>query len=223
MNLQRLSPHQISVDLPLERARETVWRSFARANFQDVVIDREKNIVAASSGANWKSNGETLVAHFSEAPGATVVEVRAKTHFTGKWDFGRAKRRSKKLTDGLQAEFSRAPEGVSSLETPQMMGALAPIAAPTGGSSFVLGAPIYGVAMPAKRGRFVMTYAVLGLVLVHILSPVSWFYANRTLKDYGEFDPGDKKLVKSARIVSIIGTVLLLAIWGFQLYAISAR
>lgn len=217
--MQRLAPDQISTSLPLEAAREATWRVLAQMGLSDVLIDRDKNLVTGSSGATWKSNGETVTAHFREEAGGTLITVKAQTHFGGKLDFGKLKRRNKKIADAIEGALTTAPATLA----PQPQSALAsvaPIAAPSGESSYVLGAPLYGTAMPAKRGNLIMIYAVLGLVLVHILSPVAWIYAHKTLKDYGDLDPGDKKQVKIGRIIGIVGTVVLLAIWGAQLFLI---
>ncbi len=221
MNLQRLAPNQISTPLSLEAARESVWRGFAQSGLLNVLIDREKNLVAGSTNAGWKTNGETITAYFTEDAGSTVIEVKAKSHFGAKLDFGRLKRLAKKITDAVEAALSVAP-GPLAPTMPTAFVAVAPIAAPTGESSYIMGAPVYGTVMPAKRGQFIMIYAVLGLLLIHILSPVSWIFANKALKEYGDTDPGDKKLVKTARVVGIVGTVILIGIWGLQLSALGS-
>lgn len=224
MSHQRLAPNQISTTLPLEAAREATWRAFAQSGLSDVLIDRDKNIVAGSSGATWKSNGETLIAHFSELAGNTLIEVKAQSHFGGKLDGRRLKKRATKITDTIESVLSAGYNAVSSAPlsppAPRGFAGVAPIAAPTGENSYALGAPVYGQAMPAKRGNVIMVYAILGLLLIHILSPAAWIYANKTLKDYGELDPGDKKQVKLGRIIGIVGTVVLIFIWGARFSAI---
>ncbi len=214
---QRLAPQQISTALPLEAAREATWRALAQLGLSDVLIDRDKNVVAGAKNAGLHSNGETVSAAFSESAGATLIDVRVQPHLGGSHFFGSLKRRTKKMTDAIEvalvnSDVSSAPPNQSAF------GGVLPIAAPTGESSYALGAPVYGTVMPAKRGGLIMIYAVAGLVFLHILSPFAWFYAHKTLKDYGDLDPGDKKQVKLGRTLGIVGTVILVGIWGAQLF-----
>jgi hypothetical protein len=212
MTIERLAPNQIATDLSLHLARECCWRALVNAGFIDVVIDVDKNVVAGSKGAGWRSNGEILEAKFEDHPLGCKVEVKVKSSLPGTLDFGRFKRRTKKVTDQVET-FLKAPQ-VEFEKAPLAPRVVAPIAAPDGGSSFVTSAPIYGAVLPAKRGNVILIYAVLGLCLIHIFSPFAWYYAHATLKDYGAIDPGDKKQVKLGRTLGIIGTIILIVLWA---------
>jgi hypothetical protein len=211
MTIERLAPNQIGTDLSLHLARESCWRALINAGFIDVVIDVDKNVVAGSKGAGWRSNGEILEAKFEDHPLGCMVEVKVKSSLPSTLDFGRFKRRTRNITDQVET-FFKAPQ-VELEKSPLAPRVVAPIAAPDGSSSFVMSAPVYGPAMPAKRGSVILIYAVLGLFLVHIFSPFAWYYAHSALKEYGDIDPGDKKQVKLGRTLGIIGTVILIGLW----------
>ena len=217
MPIHRLSSHEISTDLPLEVAREACWRALVKQKFSGVLIDRDKNVVAGSRGSGFSSRDETALISFANDAQNTTISVKSQSIVGGKIDFGRARRRAKKVADALEVALASPQPVVSPVEvTPQIV---APIAAPTGESSYLSSSPVYGTVMPVKRGTLILIYALLGLTVIHILSPIAWIYANRTLADYGALDPGDKKMVRIGRIIGIVGTVILLAIWGFYLWA----
>jgi hypothetical protein len=71
--------------------------------------------------------------------------------------------------------------------------------------------PIYGVASVPKRGRVVLTYAILGLIYsLHIFAPISLYYGAIALREYKEHDPGDKIMVQIGVFIGIIGTHLFI-------------
>lgn len=228
MALSRPTPPQISTDLSLDAAREATWKGFVEAGVNAPIIDREKNIVAGTTGDGFLTATRTVNATFASQNNGTVITVASKAALGGAIDFGIGKRRAKKVADSIEGVIVRgwtSPPAVAASDAPQIAPVApgAPIADPTTTPkmSALAGGPVYGVAMPAKQGNTLMVYAILGLTCVPIAAPFALFYAGKALKNYGELDPGDKSLVKVCRILGIIGCVLLVPRMLLQIWLLS--
>lgn len=113
--------------------------------------------------------------------------------------------------DTARVELEKTPElppfpPVSPL--PPVAPMVAPIAAP-GAPQMDGRVPSYGAILPAKQGTTLIVYGVLGMLCCQILAPFTVYYSTKALKTYGDLDPGDKTLVKAARILGIIGCIFL--------------
>ena len=230
MATSRPTPQQVLTDLPLDAAREAVWQGFIEAGVKTPVIDREKNIVAGTTGDGFFAATRTVIATFENQIEGTLITVSSKPILGGSIDFGISKRRAKKLADLAEAVIARGwtrqAAAVELSKEPNFVAPAAPIADPTAPKIAALASgPVYGVAMPAKQGTTLITYAILGLTCVPIAAPFAWYYANKALKIYGDIDPGDKSTVNISRIIGIIGCVLLVVrvVLQFGLIASSSR
>ena len=67
------------------------------------------------------------------------------------------------------------------------------------------------------KGGGVLTMGILGIlgsfVCCGICAPIAWSMGNSALREYGDYDPGDRGTVQAGRIIGMIGT----AIWGFYI------
>ena len=216
MNISRPAPNQILIDAPLETTREAVWYGLRDADVNGVLIDNDRKVVVGSTGANLGTYGQNITATLEERADGILITLKSEAQVQGSIDFGKSKRHAKSLADAVETSLrggERPREAV--VET----GPLAPIAAPTGELQSGPSGPIYGVAMPPKRGTSILIYGLLGISCCQIAGPFAWVYGAKALKEYGDKDPGDKTLVRIGWILGIIGTILLLGRLGFYVYS----
>ena len=71
----------------------------------------------------------------------------------------------------------------------------------------------------ASQATTALVLSILGLVLCWVLPPVAWVLANNELKGIadGRRDPNGQGMANAAKIMGIIGTVLLILGVGFFL------
>ncbi len=216
MTLQRLSPTQILTDVPLEAAREAVWYGLRDAGVSNVVIDRDKNVVVGSTGASLSTYGQNITATLVTRAEGVSITLKSEAQVQGSIDFGKSKRHAKSVADAVENSLR---QGERPREAVVETGPLAPIAAPTGELATGASGPIYGVALPPKRGTVVLIYGLLGISCCQIAAPFAWFYGSRALREYGVSDPGDKTIVRIGWVLGILGTIVLVARLGFYAYS----
>ena len=107
MSTSRPTPQQITTDLPLEAAREATWQGFVEAGVIAPVIDREKNIVAGTTGDGFFAAKRTVTATFASQSEGTLVSVASKAILGGSIDFGVSKRRAKKIARAIEGVMAR--------------------------------------------------------------------------------------------------------------------
>jgi len=176
MTLQRLSPTQILTDAPLETTREAVWYGLRDAGATGVLIDNDRKVVVGSTGANLGTYGQNIIATLEERADGTLITLKSEALVQGSIDFGKSKRHAKGLADAVENSLR---QGERPRTVPVETAPAAPIAAPTGELQSGASGPIYGVALPPKRGTVVLIYALLGISCCQIAAPFAWFYGSR--------------------------------------------
>lgn len=214
MATSRPTPQQILTDLALDAAREATWQGFREAGVKEPLIDREKNVVAGTTGDGVLQAARLALATFEEQSMGTLITFESKPIMGGVVEVGGVKRKQgKKLGDAvekvIERGWTRMPDSLSPFGA-ERAAPVAPIAAPGAPIGPVVGEPVYGGMLPAKQGTTLIIYGVLGLFCCQILAPFTWYYSNQALKKYGDIDPGDKSTVKVARILGILGCLFLI-------------
>lgn len=211
MSTSRPTPQQVLTDLALEAAREATWQGFREAGVKEPLIDRDKNVVAGTTGDGVLQASRLALATFEVQGLGTLITFESKPIMGGVVEAGGVKRKqAKKLADAvekvIERGWTRVPEAPLGSE---MVAPVAPIASPGAPLGPVAGEPVYGGMLPAKQGTTLIIYGVLGLFCCQILAPFTWYCSNQALKKYGDIDPGDKSIVKIARILGIVGCLFL--------------
>ncbi len=213
MATSRPTPQQVLTDLPLDAAREATWQGFKDAGVKSPVIDGEQSVVVGTTGDGVLQAARGVRATFSAEMGGTLISLESKPIMGGVIEARRVKlKQAAKVADAVEKVIERGWERrPTSHEMGAPMPAMpAPIAAPGAPVAAMTGDPFYGQVLPHKQGTTLIIYGVLGLFCCQILAPFTWYYCNVALRSYGDIDPGDKSLVKVARILGIIGCLFLI-------------
>lgn len=222
MNIQRLSPVEILADGPIEQIRELIWYGLRDAGVRECIIDTNRNVVVGSTGANLTTYGQAITATLENRADGTHISVRSEAQVQGTIDFGKSKRQSQAMADSIEKFLRQGPREASPVElTPATP--IAPIADPSGMTTPAGTGPMYGTAMPPKRGTAVLVYGLLGVTCCQIAGPFAWYYGGKALKEYGVNDPGDKTMVRIGWVLGIIGTLILLLRIGFYIMVASGQ
>lgn len=222
MNTHRVSPVEILTDGPIEKVRELIWYGLLDAGVRECVIDVERNVVVGSTGANLSTYGQAITARLESQTDGTLITVRSEAQVQGTIDFGKSKRQAKGMADAIENSLRQGPREAPAVElTPATP--LAPIADPSGITTPVGSGPMYGTAMPPKRGTAILVYGLLGVSCCQIAGPLAWYYGGKALKEYGATDPGDKTMVRIGWVLGIIGTLILLLRIGLYITVIGGN
>jgi len=213
--VKKISRNQLLINLPLEAAREAVWRAFVAKGMPDAVIDLELGQVVGQTGAGVRSYGVQYWASFEPQPDGTLITMGGKLALRGLVDLGSTRNRvaqmTKALIPALNAESApgaaTAPAGPGM--APASPEAWIPIASPTGEVSKFRGNPVYGTAPMLKQGKAVLIFGVVSMLCCSYAAPFAVFYAWRALREYGDRDPGDRNLVLWGIGTGIAGCCLL--------------
>ena len=215
MATSRPTPAQLLCDLPLEAAREATWQGFIEAGVKGPLIDAAQNTVTGTTGDGVLSAARLVRASFQTLAGGTLISLESKPVMGGVMESAGTKtKKAAQVAGAIEAVIGRGWTRIPASQSPfaaEAPVANAPIAAPGAPIAPLApsGDPVYGGALPPKQGTTLLVYGILGLVCCQIAAPFTVYYATKALQSYGDLDPGDKSLVKVARILGIIGTLLL--------------
>jgi hypothetical protein len=213
MDIQRLSPTEILASVPLEEAREMVWHGLRDAGIPNLLIDTNKNVVVGSTGANLSTYGQNITATLTSTADGTLIAVKSEAQVQGSIDFGKSKRQAQSLSEAIENSLRQGQRYTPPAVDLAPTSPVAPIASPFDVPSNEMGGfagPVYGTAMPPKRGTAILIYGLLGISCCQIAAPFALIYGRKALKEYGNTDPGDKSMVRIGWILGIIGCVILL-------------
>lgn len=77
-------------------------------------------------------------------------------------------------------------------------------------------------AFVAHRGGLVLTLGLVGVICCQLISPAAWVMGQADLRrmDSGEMDPAGRGSTQAGMVLGIVGSVLLLLGFAFQVFAI---
>jgi hypothetical protein len=191
-----------------------VWRLFLANGYYNSLIDPAKNVVRGYIPSNFLTNGDAATATFALGAGGTIVNVDVRPCIPGAVDFGKSKRKAVKLTDLLVSQLSQGVPLVSGPPEPGAQVARTPIADPSGAISAPGSQPMYGHVGPIPVGQHILVNSIVLICICQILSIFNLILAVKTLKEYGQDDPGDKGLVIAGLVISSLVSLVVVAYIG---------
>jgi len=163
--VRRLSSNALLLALPLEEAREAVWRACVQLGWRKMVIDAEANQVAGYAQRIWRRGGDRATASFQTVDDGTLITLTCLSEGFGAWDFGRTRRAAPRYVDDLAGvlDGTKLPPKAR-FKSSQVHDSPSPIASPDGATLPLL-SPVYAPAPPIKRGGEAFAAAIPAFVI----------------------------------------------------------
>jgi len=203
--------HQVETDLPLDQAREAVWRVFWNEGIPSPVIDVSKNQVVGQTRTSFRHSGCQFLATFRCESEGLMIEIRALPVGPFLVRFEGLPKKCALMTEAIRREFGGSVELAASGEHVLMP---APIASPDGRiAPRPMIAPLYGPSPPVLRGHIVLGMGLICICgCVPLLGPLPLVYGLSVLRDYRGHQPKDRWKVFAGMALALAGMVFIVVL-----------